>query len=77
MAISMTAADLSASAKPFPTQVRTVDVIFKEFYEQGDKERAAGRTPIAMMDRNKPQEQAASQVRTPLSATHSIYLHLQ
>lgn len=37
-------------------------VIFEEFYEQGDAERAAGRTPIPMMDRRKPQEQPPSQV---------------
>ncbi|CAG9558101.1 unnamed protein product [Danaus chrysippus] len=62
MAISMTAADLSASAKPWDIQIKTVKVIFKEFYEQGDKEREAGKTPIPMMDRNKPEEQPASQV---------------
>ncbi|XP_045509924.1 probable 3',5'-cyclic phosphodiesterase pde-5 isoform X1 [Colias croceus] len=63
MAISMTAADLSASAKPWDVQIKTVKVIFEEFYEQGDKERAAGKTPIAdMMDRNKPEEQPPSQV---------------
>ncbi|KAJ0184013.1 hypothetical protein K1T71_000436 [Dendrolimus kikuchii] len=62
MAISMTAADLSASAKPWEIQIKTVKVIFEEFYDQGDKERAAGRDPIPMMDRNKPDEQPASQV---------------
>jgi hypothetical protein len=30
----MTACDLSASAKPWDVQVRTVKVIFEEFYEQ-------------------------------------------
>ncbi|XP_022832771.1 probable 3',5'-cyclic phosphodiesterase pde-5 [Spodoptera litura] len=62
MAISMTAADLSASAKPWDIQIKTVKVIFEEFYDQGDKERAAGREPIPMMDRNKPDEQPSSQV---------------
>ncbi|KAL0902246.1 hypothetical protein ABMA27_000163 [Loxostege sticticalis] len=62
MAISMTAADLSASAKPWEVQIKTVKVIFEEFYDQGDKERAIGKTPIPMMDRNKPNEQPASQV---------------
>ncbi|GFG29788.1 hypothetical protein Cfor_03292 [Coptotermes formosanus] len=61
-AIAMTACDLSASAKPWDVQVRTVKVIFEEFYEQGDAERAAGRTPIPMMDRRQPDQQAASQV---------------
>ncbi|CAH2985534.1 unnamed protein product [Chilo suppressalis] len=62
MAISMTAADLSASAKPWKVQLKTVKVIFEEFYAQGDKEKAIGKTPIPMMDRNKPEEQPASQV---------------
>lgn len=62
MAMSMTAADLSASAKPWDIQIRTVKVIFEEFYAQGDKEAAEGRTPIPMMDRNKPNEQPACQV---------------
>ncbi|XP_053624261.1 probable 3',5'-cyclic phosphodiesterase pde-5 [Plodia interpunctella] len=62
MAISMTAADLSASAKPWDIQNKTVRVIFEEFYDQGDKEAAAGRSPIPMMDRTKPEEQPASQV---------------
>ncbi|XP_047524274.1 probable 3',5'-cyclic phosphodiesterase pde-5 isoform X2 [Pieris napi] len=62
MAISMTAADLSASTKPWDIQIKTVQVIFEEFYEQGDKERAAGKIPVPMMDRYKPEEQATSQV---------------
>lgn len=61
-AIAMTASDLSASAKPWDIQVKTVKVIFEEFYQQGDAERAAGREPIEMMDRDKPDQQAASQV---------------
>lgn len=58
----MTASDLSASAKPWDVQVKTVDIIFKEFYDQGDAELAAGRTPIPMMDRRRHEEQPASQV---------------
>lgn len=61
-AIAMTASDLSASAKPWDIQKKTVQVIFEEFYQQGDAERAAGRPPISMMDRNQPDQQAASQV---------------
>lgn len=61
-AISMTASDLSASTKPWDIQVQTVSVIFEEFYQQGDAERAAGRKPISMMDRNQPDQQASSQV---------------
>ncbi|XP_055540306.1 probable 3',5'-cyclic phosphodiesterase pde-5 isoform X2 [Wyeomyia smithii] len=61
-AIAMTGADLSASAKPWEVQTETVKVIFAEFYDQGDEEKRAGRKPIPMMDRDKPGEQAASQL---------------
>ncbi|KAI4459702.1 cyclic nucleotide phosphodiesterase [Holotrichia oblita] len=61
-AIAMTASDLSASAKPWDIQSETVKIIFEEFYQQGDAERAAGRKPIPMMDRHQPEQQAASQV---------------
>ncbi|KAK5637888.1 hypothetical protein RI129_000191 [Pyrocoelia pectoralis] len=61
-AISMTASDLCASAKPWEVQVETVKVIFEEFYQQGDAERAAGLKPIPMMDRFQNDQQAASQV---------------
>ncbi|KAL3275955.1 hypothetical protein HHI36_020689 [Cryptolaemus montrouzieri] len=61
-AISMTASDLSASAKPWEVQVKTVKIIFEEFYQQGDAEKANGRKPIPMMDRNQPDQQASSQV---------------
>ncbi|KAK9880858.1 hypothetical protein WA026_013183 [Henosepilachna vigintioctopunctata] len=61
-AISMTASDLSASAKPWEIQSKTVKIIFEEFYQQGDAEKASGRQPISMMDRNQPDQQASSQV---------------
>lgn len=61
-AMTMTASDLSASAKPWEVQTETVKGIFEEFYEQGDAERRAGRTPMAMMDRTKPDMQANSQL---------------
>ncbi|KAL7039777.1 hypothetical protein ACKWTF_000110 [Chironomus riparius] len=61
-AIAMTAADLSASSKPWEIQSETVKGIFEEFYEQGDEEKRAGRQPIPMMDRNQPDQQANSQL---------------
>ncbi|CAH0545707.1 unnamed protein product [Brassicogethes aeneus] len=61
-AISMTGSDLSASAKPWDIQSETVKVIFEEFYQQGDAERANGKIPIPMMDRKQPDHQPASQV---------------
>lgn len=65
----MTAADLSASAKPWEIQTETVKGIFEEFYEQGDEERSAGREPMAMMDRYQPDQQAFSQVTIYLNCT--------
>ncbi|GAB6030907.1 hypothetical protein CHUAL_007736 [Chamberlinius hualienensis] len=61
-AITMTACDLCASCKPWDQQVETVQVIFEEFYEQGDMERANGREPIPMMDRTRANQQASTQV---------------
>lgn len=63
-AMAMTAADLSASAKPWEVQSETVKGIFEEFYDQGDAERAAGRVPMPMMDRTQPDQQANSQVNS-------------
>lgn len=45
-----------------PLQTETVKVIFEEFYQQGDAEKSAGLSPIAMMDRTQSDQQATSQV---------------
>lgn len=36
----MTACDVSSSSKPWEVQKRVVDLVFSEFFEQGDLERA-------------------------------------
>ncbi|KAI8431240.1 hypothetical protein MSG28_001277 [Choristoneura fumiferana] len=61
--IVMTSADLSAAAKPFAVQLQTATIIQAEFFHQGDLEKLAGREPIPMMDRDKPNEQPNSQVK--------------
>eukprot|EP00057_Strongylocentrotus_purpuratus_P010920 XP_011665394.1 PREDICTED: probable 3',5'-cyclic phosphodiesterase pde-5 [Strongylocentrotus purpuratus] len=61
-ALSMTACDLAANTKPWHIQQQTVKVIFDEFYQQGDEEKAAGRNPIPMMDRDRAHELPANQV---------------
>ncbi|XP_014663582.1 PREDICTED: LOW QUALITY PROTEIN: probable 3',5'-cyclic phosphodiesterase pde-5, partial [Priapulus caudatus] len=61
-AIIMTGCDLSASIKPWDIQVKTVKVIFEEFYEQGDEEKTQGRQPIPMMDRDRAHELPGCQV---------------
>ena len=75
-AIAMTASDLSAAAKPWCIQVKTVKVIFEEFYLQGDAEREAGRTPIDMMDRYKPNQKASSQVGFLVGICQPCYILL-
>ncbi|XP_054719145.1 probable 3',5'-cyclic phosphodiesterase pde-5 [Uloborus diversus] len=61
-AITMTACDLCASAKSWEEQKHIIKVIFEEFYDQGDIEKAQGRQPLAIMDRSKSHEQPSSQV---------------
>ncbi|MCP9260348.1 Phosphodiesterase [Dirofilaria immitis] len=52
-AILMTGCDLIAATKPWSIHTKAVQIIFGEFYEQGDAERKSGQKPIAMMDREK------------------------
>ncbi|XP_070554826.1 probable 3',5'-cyclic phosphodiesterase pde-5 isoform X3 [Ptychodera flava] len=61
-AISMTAADLCATSKPFDISQLVVNNIFEEFWQQGDEEKAQGRQPIPMMDRTRAHELPANQV---------------
>lgn len=61
-AICMTACDLSACTKPWEIQLEIVRVIYQEFYAEGDLEKAQGKTPIAMKDRNTAHELPAHQV---------------
>eukprot|EP00047_Mylnosiga_fluctuans_P009582 m.12131 g.12131 ORF g.12131 m.12131 type:complete len:1098 (-) comp2702_c0_seq1:101-3394(-) len=53
MGMLMTAADLAAIVKPFDTQKRTAEIVYKEFFEQGDQERQLGRTPASIFNRSK------------------------
>ncbi|XP_071150569.1 probable 3',5'-cyclic phosphodiesterase pde-5 isoform X19 [Mytilus edulis] len=55
-AVTITACDLCASAKPWDVQLQTVHTIFDEFYLQGDEEKSQGLTPMPMMDRDKKDE---------------------
>lgn len=43
--------DISNSAKPFDIARRWVDLLFQEFFLQGDLEREAGRNITYLMDR--------------------------
>ncbi|KAB7495123.1 cGMP-specific 3',5'-cyclic phosphodiesterase [Armadillidium nasatum] len=61
-ALTMTSCDISASAKPWKIHVGFATEIIEEFYTQGDKEKRAGKIPIPMMDRDKPEQQVPSQI---------------
>eukprot|EP01135_Chromosphaera_perkinsii_P007047 Nk52_evm26s675 gene=Nk52_evmTU26s675 len=54
----MTSCDVSAITKPWEQQRRIAEIVYSEFYEQGDIEKTAmKKTPIqAMMDREKQNE---------------------
>uniref|UniRef100_A0A3B5AW65 Phosphodiesterase 5A, cGMP-specific, a n=1 Tax=Stegastes partitus TaxID=144197 RepID=A0A3B5AW65_9TELE len=52
LSMLMTASDLSAIAKPWPEQRRIANLVAKEFFAQGDKEREEFKIkPIDMMNR--------------------------
>ncbi|XP_071807171.1 probable 3',5'-cyclic phosphodiesterase pde-5 isoform X1 [Asterias amurensis] len=61
-AIAMTACDLCAVCKPFEIQRQVANECFEEFYSQGDEEKAQGRNPIPMMDREKAHQLPTNQV---------------
>ena len=49
----MTASDLSSTCKEWKWSKKVSDLIYDEFFTQGDLEMALGHTPSEMMDRNK------------------------
>ncbi|CAH2046869.1 unnamed protein product, partial [Iphiclides podalirius] len=61
--ILMTTCDLSGCCKPFGVAKEITESIYAEFYEQGDRERALGYTPLSMMDRRRSANQPAEQIQ--------------
>ncbi|XP_055521841.1 cGMP-dependent 3',5'-cyclic phosphodiesterase-like [Leucoraja erinacea] len=51
--LMMTTCDLNDQTKGWVTTIRTAELIYKEFFSQGDLEKAMGNRPIDMMDRDK------------------------
>lgn len=49
----MTCCDLNSSCKSWETSKSISDLLYTEFFTQGDLEKALGVTPIEMMDRDK------------------------
>ncbi|XP_021206660.2 cAMP and cAMP-inhibited cGMP 3',5'-cyclic phosphodiesterase 10A [Bombyx mori] len=61
--ILMTTSDLSGSCKPFGVAKANAQCVYEEFYNQGDKERSMGYTPLSMMDRRRSINQPAEQIQ--------------
>ncbi|XP_014356955.2 cAMP and cAMP-inhibited cGMP 3',5'-cyclic phosphodiesterase 10A [Papilio machaon] len=61
--ILMTTSDLSGCCKPFGVAKAITESIYEEFYNQGDRERAMGYTPLSMMDRKRRVNQPAEQIQ--------------
>ncbi|KAK6188282.1 hypothetical protein SNE40_004492 [Patella caerulea] len=55
-ALVMTACDLCAMTKPWDVQLDSVNVIYQEFWAEGDEEKSQGFKPMPMMDRDKQNE---------------------
>ena len=49
----MTSCDLSGTSKEWEWSQRISELIYSEFFSQGDLEKALGHTPSEMMDRNR------------------------
>ncbi|XP_059819232.1 cGMP-dependent 3',5'-cyclic phosphodiesterase [Hypanus sabinus] len=51
--LMMTTCDLNDQTKGWKTTIKTAELIYKEFFSQGDLEKAMGNRPLEMMDREK------------------------
>ncbi|XP_075210134.1 cAMP and cAMP-inhibited cGMP 3',5'-cyclic phosphodiesterase 10A-like [Lycorma delicatula] len=61
--IIMTSCDLTGQSKTFRVADRLLNLLYLEFYAQGDEERKLGITPLAMMDRDKIAQTPDDQVK--------------
>ena len=53
LSLCMTACDLSAAAKSWDISFPLADLVYEEFFNQGDLERARGKEPLEMFDRSR------------------------
>ncbi|XP_041055952.1 cGMP-dependent 3',5'-cyclic phosphodiesterase isoform X1 [Carcharodon carcharias] len=53
LCLLMTACDLNDQTKGWKTTTKIAELIYKEFFSQGDLEKAMGNNPLEMMDREK------------------------
>ena len=72
----MTAADISAITRPWHVQHRVAEVVYAEFYEQGDKEREIGVEPAPLLDRNNVQKLPTLQIGFIDFICSPVYEHL-
>jgi cGMP-dependent 3',5'-cyclic phosphodiesterase len=52
LCLAMTTADLSDQTKPWESAIKVSDMLYEEFFAQGDQERSLGYQPMMMMVRN-------------------------
>ena len=80
MSMCMTASDLSAIIKPWPIQQATAEIVYSEFYEQGDMEKEFGHTPGELFDASKSENLPKMQIGfinfICLPVYESLALHL-
>ncbi|KAK9875163.1 hypothetical protein WA026_005954 [Henosepilachna vigintioctopunctata] len=61
--IMMTVCDLSGQCKPYSIARKITDNVYREFYDQGDKEKSIGFPPLSMMDREKQYQIPEDQIQ--------------
>lgn len=60
--VALHTADVSNTAKPWPTYMRWMEALMEEFYRQGDKERELGMPISYAFDRQNPVKQSKFQL---------------
>ncbi|KAL5012489.1 hypothetical protein ScPMuIL_011040 [Solemya velum] len=60
--LMMSGADLSGLTKPWEIQKKITDLVYSEFYSQGDEEKMHGLEPLPMMDRSTECEKPKQQI---------------
>lgn len=61
--IVMTSADLSGQCKPFPVVRKITELVYQEFYNEGDRQKQLGHCPLSIMDREKQNMIPSDQVQ--------------
>eukprot|EP00045_Choanoeca_perplexa_P009654 m.93403 g.93403 ORF g.93403 m.93403 type:complete len:848 (+) comp14984_c0_seq2:193-2736(+) len=75
-AMLMTAADISAITRPWHVQHQVAEVVYAEFFEQGDAQRELGTNVEPLLDRNKVDELPKMQLGFIDFICMPVYKHL-